>query len=136
MKRRLLTYFAFFACAVSVGIATRAFAAEISDVTVSAITANSAVVSWATDISTDATINYGLDPSVGIVRDPAFDKKDHALTLQNLEPLTTYYFRVVSTDDVGNKSATGGFVFKTAPDDKQMAEKIKKQIEQIKDEDA
>lgn len=89
-------------------------AASISNVNISDITATSAVVSWTTDVKTDATINYGLDSSFGIIRDPAIDALNHSLTIPDLSGGTTYHFRVTSTDASGNTSATGGFVFTTA----------------------
>ena len=94
-------------------IALIAHAATISDVTITGVTTNSANISWTTDINTDATVNYGVDANVGIVRDATFNNKDHSLTLPMLDPATTYHLRVVSTDQNGNKSATAGFVFTT-----------------------
>ncbi|MCL9972019.1 MAG: fibronectin type III domain-containing protein [Candidatus Pacebacteria bacterium] len=93
------------------------YATEISNVRIVEVTEDSATVKWSTDVNTDATINYGLNPDVGVVRYPLFDKKEHTLTIDDLDPSTTYYFRVVSTDEKGNKSATAGFVFSTEGDD-------------------
>lgn len=89
------------------------FATEISNVRIVEVKNNSAVIEWETDVKTDATVNYGLTPDVGLVRYPLFDKKQHSITLDDLESSTTYYFRVTSVDEKGNKSATGGFVFTT-----------------------
>jgi hypothetical protein len=94
--------------------AARVEATEISDVTVSNVTQSSANVTWTTDVGTDATVNYGLDSSVGIIRDPSFDALTHTLTIPNLSPATTYHFRASSVDKSGNVSATGGFVFTTS----------------------
>src|SRR4051812_17378753 len=91
------------------GIAARVYAAEISNVTIAAVDDSSATVTWATDGPTDGTINYGLDAAVGTVRDPSFGNKAHSLTIENLDPSTTYHFRVVSADEQGNKNATAGF---------------------------
>jgi hypothetical protein len=96
-----------------VGLTYRVYAAEISNVKIVEVTESSATVKWNTDVNTDATINYGLNPDVGVVRYPLFDKKEHTLTIDDLDPSTTYHFRVVSTDEKGNKSATAGFVFST-----------------------
>lgn len=114
-------------------VAWRVYAAEISNVTITDITPDSATIKWNTDQKTDATVNYGLDTSVGIVRDPTFDKKEHTLKIENLEPLTTYHFRAVSTDGEGNKSATAGFVFTTKGNDADLAKKINTEIKKVKD---
>lgn len=105
------------------------FAAEISGVTVGNVTDGGATISWETDVETDATINYGPDSAVGIVRDPDFDKKEHSLSLTNLEPNTTYHFRVISADSSGNKSATAGLVFTTKGT---QAQKVIKDLKDIK----
>ncbi len=116
---------------ISAGL--KVYAQEISGVLISNITTDSATVTWKTDKNTDATINFGLDERFGTVRDPAFDKKDHELTIDNLEPATTYHFRVVSTDAEGNKSTTGGFVFTTKSDEQKVKERIIKDLDQIKE---
>lgn len=110
-----------------------AFAAEISGVNVVSVTNNSAVVEWATDVNTDATINYGLDANVGLVRYPLFDKTKHSLTLDNLEPATTYHFRVISSDAAGNRAATGAFVFTTRAGDDSLVQRIIKDINKLED---
>lgn len=106
-------YLMFFAFVAACAYAPATHATSISDVQISGITATSAVVTWKTDVKTDATLNYGLDSSFGIIRDPKFDATDHSLTIPNLSAGTTYHFRVSSTDGSGNTSATGGFVFTT-----------------------
>jgi len=108
---RLLLYGTTFGIAFGI-FSSIAYATEISNVDISSLTANSATVSWTTDVSSDATINYGLDNSFGVVRDPTSGTK-HLLTIQNLDPSTTYYFRVVSADSMGNTNATAGFQFTT-----------------------
>ena len=110
-----------------------AYAAEISDVTISEVTDNSASIYWNTDINTDASINYGLDSSVGIVRDPTYDKKKHSLKIENLDPLTQYHFRVISSDPDGNKSATAGLVFTTLNNQKAIVDKIIKDLDKVID---
>lgn len=110
------------------------YAAEISNVVVSDLTEGSATVNWKTDVNTDATVNYGLDERVGTVRDALFDKKEHQLRIDNLDPSTTYHFRVISSDSAGNKSATAGFVFTTkSGSDSSKVSKIIKEIDKIKD---
>lgn len=112
----------------------RTYAAEISDVVISKVTDSSATITWNTDVPTDATINFGLDSRVGIIRDPLFDKKEHSLTIDQLDPSTTYHFRVISADTSGNKSATAGFIFSTkGSTDNARVDKIIKEIDEITD---
>lgn len=132
MTFRRRTYGIIALAALSALLGLRAYAAEITNVTISNIDDSSATVKWSTDVTTDATINYGLDSSVGIVRDPTFTKRDHELTISNLDPYTTYHFRAVSSDEQGNTAATAGFVF-TTKGKEEKTEKILKDIEKIKD---
>ncbi len=118
---------------VALFLGVRVYAADvvqISNVLISDISLTTATVKWSTDVKTDATINYGLDSNTGLVRDPTFDLKDHQLTITNLDPGTQYHFRVISTDDQGNKSATAGFVFTTRGT---PAQKIQQDIKKITD---
>ena len=130
-------------------VALRAYALEISGVTIKDVTDDTATIEWHSDDVGDATINYGLNSAVGVERDPSFDKKDHTLTIENLDPSTTYYFRVMSTDEKGNKSSSGGFVLTTKsstkvqnidtikdPLNKALAERIITDISKITDVDA
>jgi hypothetical protein len=113
--------------------ASPVFAIDISNVTITDIKSDSATISWKTDGETDGSVNYGLDSSVGIVRDAAFDKTAHLLTIENLDPVTTYYFRVVSSDKGGNKAATAGFVFTTKDDQHAQANKAIKEVKKVTD---
>lgn len=115
--------------ALVLGVYGYAYAAEVSDVKIDKVTSSSATITWSTDVTTDATVNYGLDPRVGVVRDPYMDKKTHELTIDKLDPSTTYYFSVISTDDKGNKGASSGFSFTTQG---KPADKIKKEIQKLK----
>lgn len=128
MKKYKHLFGYFFVALLSASVVgLQVYAAEVSNVVISNITEGEATVKWDTDVNTDATINYGLDAAVGLVRDPTFDKKSHSLTIENLDPSTTYYFRVVSTDVSGNKNATAGFSFKTkGPQSAKAIKEIKK----------
>ena len=121
--------------AISMVAAEVVAAAQISDVKVTSVTDTTGTVDWTTDVNTDATINYGLDPSVGIVRDSNFDKRSHTLVIPNLDPSTQYYFRVLSTDADGNKTSTAGLTFTTKSNDKLLLRKIISDIKKIKDPD-
>ena len=129
-KNALGSFFA----AIVLAYAGYAFAVDISDVKVTDLTDKSASVEWKTDINTDGTINYGLDSNFGVARDPTFTLKNHLLKIENLDPSTTYHFRVISSDEAGNKSATAGFVFTTkSATNQNTAENIIKQLKKIID---
>jgi len=128
---RLVWYGALFAAVLAAG-ARFAYATQVSNVEISNIGQTTASVSWTTDIDSDSTVNYGLDDAFGVSRDATLGTK-HILTLQNLEPATTYYFRVVSTDAQGNTNATAGFQLTTkgTPD----VNKVIKEIKELPPED-
>lgn len=108
------------ALAMLLSYALVAHAALISNVTIDSIGTTTATIDWTTDVNTDATIDYGADQNFGVIRDPGATSTSHVLTIPNLDPGTTYYFRAVSTDPSGNTNATAGFVFSTkgSPADK------------------
>lgn len=121
-------------------------AAEIKNVKIADVTESGATIEWETDVNTDATINYGLTPDLGVIRYPYFDRKEHSLTLEDLEPSRTYYFRLFSTDEKGNKTGTGSFVFTTGnssgvqtstaisdPSQKAVAERIIEDLDKVTD---
>ncbi len=130
---RALVWYASFAALGIVAGAPCAHAVEIKDVTLSAVGTSSATIVWETDVAADATINYGLDAAVGVVRDPSFEGRSHLLTIENLDPITTYYFRVMSTDKDGNRSATAGLVLTTRDDQRAQANKAIKEVKKVTD---
>lgn len=113
-----------------------AHAIDITNVKVASTTDQTATVTWTTDVKGDAMIHYGLDENAGLSRDPSFLNTAHSLLISELLPATTYYFRVVSADPDGNKSTTAGFTFTTRSNEKLQAQKVKKDIQKIKDPDA
>jgi hypothetical protein len=77
------------------------------------ITATSAVITWLTDEESDSMVNYGLNRNYGIARDPFYDKKGHQIVIDELMPATTYYFRMISTDQDGNQTISSDYTFTT-----------------------
>jgi chitodextrinase len=76
---------------------------------ISNVTANSAVVSWWTNLPTSGTVNYGVSStSEHSVSDPAGTVQHHVVTLTGLSGGTTYTYSVVSG------SVSSGATFKTA----------------------
>ena len=91
----------------------------LSNIMVKGITGNLAVVSWETDEPADSEVEFGNTTSYGgLARDLALAAL-HELTLIGLEPMTTYHFRVRSTDASGNGpsvSADRTFTTSALPD--------------------
>ncbi len=82
------------------------------------ITATSATVIWQTDEESDSMVNYGLNRNYGIARDPFYDKKGHQILIDDLLPATTYYFRMISTDQEGNQTISSDYTFTTTGEPK------------------
>lgn len=86
---------------------------KISNVQIGNVTDNAVTVTWSTDESADALINYGLQPDYGIVRIPGATTTSHTVTLSNLDPGRVYYFRVVSADASGNQGISADYKVQT-----------------------
>lgn len=84
-------------------------APEISNVEIAEVTDNSVTITWTTNEEADSIVNYGLKEDYGIVRNPVADKTSHSITLDELEPGRTYYFRVVSSDEDGNQGISADY---------------------------
>ncbi len=102
---------------------TDSVAPVISDLRVFSITGSTATVSWHTNESADGHLYFGTSSPVPYTAsDPSRDTPygtTHQIALSGLTPSTTYYYRVVAHDAVGNPgmsdeesfhtlSATGG----------------------------
>lgn len=81
----------------------------ISNVEVVEVTETSVTINWQTDKNADSLINYGLQPDLGIVRIPGPERRQHSITLENLEPGRVYYFRVISADENGNQGISADY---------------------------
>lgn len=82
---------------------------EISDVTITGVTDDSITITWKTDEDADSLVNYGLKEDYGIVHIPTVERTEHTITLDDLEPGRTYYFRVVSSDAEGNQGISANY---------------------------
>lgn len=75
--------------------------------TVSEITESSATVSWTTSEAATAAVRYGTSPSIGTAEDaelalgPAAPATTHSITLNDLDAVTLYHFRVECADGSG-----------------------------------
>ena len=88
----------------------------VKSVQVSLVYATSAVISWETDIESDGYIEYGNNELYGMSSYVNTEQvKYHRMQLQNLQPNTTYYFRIISSHYSleGTKSYSQGYHFTT-----------------------
>ncbi len=139
---RFLTVVLLFTFAIPVIAADDVVPPEITDVTVSDIKDNAFTVTWKTDEEADSAINYSLQPDYGVSRVPVADRTTHSITLNNLEPGKTYYFRVISSDENGNQGISADYRIETTGtadsgsdagqgSSEQTTQEITEQIQQI-----
>jgi len=86
----------------------------ISNVQATNITLTSAVIQWTTDEDSDSVVEYGTSP--GNYTHSESDSAmvtSHSVTLSNLTPSTTYYYRVKSTDASENTATSSEYDFTT-----------------------
>ncbi|MFW5885180.1 MAG: fibronectin type III domain-containing protein [Patescibacteria group bacterium] len=90
----------------------------ISNIEASYVTSISAEITWTTDIDSNSLVDFGLDTSYGDTSGSATESvKDHSVTLNGLNPDTTYFFRVNSTnegDEASDDNDGSGYEFTTA----------------------
>ncbi|MGQ9697038.1 MAG: fibronectin type III domain-containing protein [Armatimonadota bacterium] len=79
------------------------------------VTGTTAVIVWSTDQPSDSKVEYGPTRAYGqqVSSDEAVT--DHRITLENLEPDTTYNYRVISSAPGYETVASGNFMFSTRP---------------------
>ncbi len=88
---------------------------NITAVAAANVSSSAATINWITDVAGDSQVNYGPTSSYG--SSSALDTNlvtSHGVTLQNLNPATTYHFQVASRDGGGNLSTLADFTFRTA----------------------
>lgn len=86
---------------------------KIKNVIVEPVADDSVAISWETDESSGELINYGLNNDYGVFYTAFSEETVHHATLTNLEPSSTYHFRVTSIDDQGNQGVSGNYTFIT-----------------------
>ena len=85
-----------------------------SAISAGSIATNSAVVSWQTNKPADSQVEYGTTTTYGSMT--ALDSTpvtSPSQTLTNLQPATTYQFRVRSKDEGGSSVVSSNFTFTT-----------------------
>jgi hypothetical protein len=69
---------------------------------VSSIGETEATIEWKTDEPCDGVVEYGSDSKYGYSESNESYDTQHSFVLKDLSPSTTYHFRVISSDEVGN----------------------------------
>ncbi len=87
----------------------------VSDVVVSEINLNSAVISWQTTTVSTSTIYYGLTNTYGqqLSDNSGSGVTTHTVVLNNLSDSSTYHFKVIGTDTDGNILISDDYNFDT-----------------------
>lgn len=88
----------------------------VSNVLTSSLTANAAIISWATNVGGSSQVLYGTSSSYG--QSTALNNTmvtSHSVSLTGLSASTTYHYQVISVDGSGNASNSGDLTFSTPP---------------------
>jgi len=89
-----------------------------SSISTSSLATSSAVVSWQTNKPADSQVEYGTTTAYGnLTALEATRVANHSQTLTNLQPATTYQFRVRSRDEGGSTVVSSNFTFTTRTPD-------------------
>ncbi|HYI94401.1 MAG TPA: hypothetical protein VEX68_12710 [Bryobacteraceae bacterium] len=87
---------------------------QVSGVSVSDITKNSAVIKWTTNLAANAQVEYGMTTAMGSATSvTAGGSKNHSLFLNGLTAGATIFYRVRSVTPDGEVSQLGGLQFVT-----------------------
>jgi len=86
----------------------------ISSVNATSITPTTAVITWETDEKATSLVKYGTSSgSYPYSKEDTSYTTSHSITLTDLQPNTTYYFLVNSTDKAGNPAQSTEYSFNT-----------------------
>lgn len=88
-----------------------------SEPSASEITTKNAIITWSTDRSSDSKVQYGTSSGSYFTSEPSNSEQitDHEISLTNLSPGTTYYFKAKWTDEDGNTGVSDEATFTTSP---------------------
>ena len=104
-------------------------APSISNVT-DTISDTQNIIAWETNESSLSWILYGISSSFGLEEKTTSYVASHSITLRNLLPGTTYFYRIKSKDSTGNEGSYTDRVFTTLSSG-QVAETVSKPISQM-----
>lgn len=109
---------AFTLCFVALGMAQQSQNLQITNgPVVENVSGNSAEIAWSTNVNAASVIKYGTDKNnLSQTAQAPWGGVTHRITLQNLQPNTTYYFQVESqqAQGTGTGAMSGVSQFKTA----------------------
>jgi len=88
----------------------------ISDVS-SSVSTSTAVITWKTNELANSRVEYGKTTNYGSLATSSTLTIDHVINLSNLDPSTTYHYRVISTDANNNTATSTDYTFTTQPPD-------------------
>jgi Purple acid Phosphatase, N-terminal domain len=88
---------------------------SISNVQATNLTANSAHITWDTDVVATSLVDYGLTTTYTNTVSNGALVFSHGLDLTGLAPSTTYHYRVTSNSICGNADTSADFSFTTPP---------------------
>ncbi len=83
----------------------------------STVTTKKAKIDWSTDRDSDSKVAYGTSPGTYLDSEPSNSDQvtDHSISLSNLAPGTTYYYKAKWTDEDGNTGSSEEKSFTTDP---------------------
>jgi len=87
---------------------------SITEVRITDITLNSALLQWRTTTPSTSVVNYGKSSTyTENSSDTSTYTTTHLVRLSGLESGTTYYLRISGTDQAGNRLSSDEYIFKT-----------------------
>ncbi|MCG8605558.1 PKD domain-containing protein [bacterium] len=98
-------------------LSSKVFASKlrISNVIVQEVTDISAVISWRTNIPTESKVEYGEDRPEAVPKSSLYTQgRSHSVMLTELQPNTTYYFRIRSQPAKGRQQTSAQRFFRTS----------------------
>lgn len=89
----------------------------LSEPEVTATTTRKAVINWTTDRTSDSRVQYGVTSNTYFVEEVSISNQTtgHTITLNNLEPGKTYFYKAKWTDEDGNIGISTEKSFTTDP---------------------
>ncbi len=86
----------------------------ISNVLASSVGADTATISWTTDVPSNSRVDYGTTTAYGQTASDATFTTSHSITLTGLTAETLYNFQVTSTDSESRSTSSANQTFTTA----------------------
>lgn len=87
--------------------------AVASGIQASTITTTSAIILWSTNIAATSSVQYGTTTSYGSTASVTGTRTTHQVALSNLQPATSYHYRVTGTDSTGQTYVSADQTFTT-----------------------